>query len=153
MIVYELGCGNDHRFEGWFASADDYRKQTNTKLLTCPLCGDERISRLPHAAHVARSAEAPREQSGPEPRKARGLPHQYANLGAELLASVIEKVLEKTEDVGRAFPEEARKIHYGEAPERHIRGTASTKEVDALRDEGIEVVALPVPPHRLAKTH
>ena len=66
---------------------------------------------------------------------------------------MIDKVLENTEDVGRAFPEEARKIHYRETPERHIRGTASTKEVEALRDEGIEVVALPVPPHRLSKTH
>ena len=61
--------------------------------------------------------------------------------------------IETTIDVGRAFPEEARKIHYGEAPERQIRGVASTKEVEALRDEGIEVVALPVPPHRLSKTH
>lgn len=152
MIVYELGCGNDHRFEGWFASADDYTQQTHSKLLSCPLCGDERIGRLPHASHVGKAAEA-REQPGTDTKRPKGLPHHYANLGAELLATVIEKVLEKTEDVGRAFPEEARKIHYGEAPERHIRGTASTKEVDALRDEGIEVVALPVPPHRLAKTH
>ena len=66
---------------------------------------------------------------------------------------LIDKVLENTEDVGRAFPEEARKIHYREAPERHIRGTASTKEVEALREEGIEVVALPVPPHRMSRTH
>jgi hypothetical protein len=83
----------------------------------------------------------------------RGVPRHYANLGAELLSNLIDKVIENTEDVGRAFPEEARKIHYHEAPERHIRGTASNKEVEALREEGIEVVALPVPPHRLSKTH
>ena len=152
MIVYDLGCGNDHRFEGWFASADDYNEQTKSKLLSCPLCGDERIARVPHASHLSTSSEAPAPQTPPA-KGGRALPSQYANLGAELLATVIEKVLENTEDVGRAFPEEARKIHYREVPERHIRGTASNKEVEALREEGIEVVALPVPPHRLSKTH
>ena len=151
MIVYNLGCSNEHRFEGWFSSADDYASQTKSKLLVCPVCGDERVSRLPHAAHVSTgAAEKPAQTSAALKKAAQ---QHYANLGAELLANVIEKVLEKTEDVGRAFPEEARKIHYREAPERHIRGTASTKEVEALRDEGIEVGALPVPPHRLGKTH
>jgi hypothetical protein len=151
VIVYNLGCSNEHRFEGWFSSADDYARQTKSKLLVCPMCGDERVSRLPHAVHVSTSA-AERPANAPAAPK-KGSPQYYANLGAELMANVIEKVLEKTEDVGRAFPEEARKIHYREAPERHIRGTASTKEVEALRDEGIEVVALPVPAHRLGKTH
>ena len=149
MIVYNLGCSNEHRFEGWFSSADDYARQTKSTLLVCPTCGDERVSRLPHAAYVSTSAA---EKPTPAAAK-KGTPQYYANLGAELLANVIEKVLENTDDVGRAFPEDARKIHYREAPERHIRGTASTKEVEALRDEGIEVVALPVPPHRLGKTH
>ncbi|HEX2826042.1 MAG TPA: DUF1178 family protein [Burkholderiales bacterium] len=157
MIVYNLGCSNEHRFEGWFASADDYARQTQSKLLVCPMCGDERVSRLPHASYVSKgSAErAPSAQASKAPAAApkKGSPQYYANLGAELLQTVMEKVLENTEDVGRAFPEEARKIHYKEAPERHIRGTASTKEVEALRDEGIEVVALPVPPHRMGKTH
>jgi hypothetical protein len=74
-------------------------------------------------------------------------------MGSELLAKVVEHIISQTEDVGTAFPEEARKIHYREAPERRIRGTASRDEVDALRDEGIEVVALPVPAHRQGKTH
>lgn len=151
MIVYDLGCANDHRFEGWFSSPEDFKEQTKSKLLSCPLCGDERISRLPHASHVSTGvAERPSARAAPT---AKGMPRQYANLGAELIGNLIEKVLENTEDVGRAFPEEARKIHYHEAPERHIRGTASTKEVEALREEGIEVVALPVPPHRMSKTH
>lgn len=151
MIVYDLGCTNDHRFEGWFSSAADFDSQTKSRQLTCPMCGDERISRVPHVPYVSTGAAERPAPSGE--RATKGVPHQYANLGAELLANVMEKVLENTEDVGRAFPEEARKIHYREAPERHIRGTASNKEVDALRDEGIEVVALPVPPHRLSKTH
>jgi hypothetical protein len=155
VIVYNLGCGNEHRFEGWFSSADDYEQQTVSKLLSCPLCGDAQIARLPHASHVSTGMveRAPEHAPAESNPRAKGLPHQYANLGAELLAKVIDKVLENTTDVGRAFPEEARKIHYREAPERQIRGTASNKEVQALREEGIEVVALPVPPHRLSRTH
>jgi hypothetical protein len=149
VIVYNLGCANDHRFEGWFSSADDYEQQTSSKLLSCPMCGNARISRLPNAPYVSTAAERPAES----PPAVKGVPHQYANVGAELLAKLVDKVIESTVDVGRAFPEEARKIHYHEAPERHIRGVASNKEVDALREEGIEVVALPVPPHRLSKTH
>ncbi|HYC48825.1 MAG TPA: DUF1178 family protein [Burkholderiales bacterium] len=152
MIVYNLGCANDHRFEGWFSSADDYSHQLKAKLLSCPLCGDACISRMPHAPYVS-TGSTERHTQQEQAATPKGLPHQYANLGAELLESLVDKVLESTEDVGRAFPEEARKIHYREAPERHIRGTASNKEVEALRDEGIEVVALPVPPHRLSKTH
>lgn len=151
MIVYELGCGNEHRFEGWFSSSDDFAQQLESKLLSCPLCGNEHVARVPHASYVStRPTERPAQEQSSPPK---GLPHQYANLGTELLANLVDRVLESTEDVGRAFPEEARKIHYREAPERHIRGTASSKEVEALRDEGIEVVALPVPPHRLSKTH
>ena len=150
MIVYNLGCSNDHRFEGWFGSAADYERQAEAKLVSCPLCGDVKISRLMHAARVNTGAPEPKPEGG-KPQK--GVPYQYANLGSEVLAKIIDKVIETTEDVGRAFPEEARKIHYNEAPERHIRGTASAKEVEALREEGIEVVALPVPPHRLSKTH
>jgi hypothetical protein len=150
VIVYNLGCANDHRFEGWFSSADDYEQQTSSKLLSCPMCGNARISRLPNAPYLSTAAERPAESPPPA---VKGVPHQYANVGAELLAKLVDKVIESTVDVGRAFPEEARKIHYHEAPERHIRGVASNKEVEALREEGIEVVALPVPPHRLSKTH
>jgi hypothetical protein len=81
------------------------------------------------------------------------VPQQYANVSPEMVAKVIEHIVKNTEDVGAKFPEEARKIHYNEAPERHIRGTASAKDVESLRDEGIEVVSLPLPPHLTAKTH
>ena len=81
MIVYNLGCANDHSFEGWFSSADDFERQTTSKLLSCPLCGNGRISRLPHAPYVNTPAERPAEASPP----GKGVPHQYANVGAELL--------------------------------------------------------------------
>lgn len=151
MIVFELGCENHHRFEGWFASSEDFERQLNEKLLSCPLCGNGKITRLPHASYVntvsdGRAASARRKSDA-------GAPQQYANLGSEILARLIDHVIETTEDVGRAFPEEARKIHYQEAPERHIRGTASPREVEALKEEGIDVVALPIPPHRLGRPH
>lgn len=146
MIVYELGCANKHRFEGWFASSQDFDRQVEAQLLTCPLCGDGKIARLPHASYVNTGAA---ESTSKSPK----VPKHYANLGAEVLAKLIDHIIENTEDVGADFPEEARKIHYGEADERHIRGTASAQEVDALKDEGIEVAALPVPPHRIGRSH
>ncbi len=152
MIVYNFGCANDHRFEGWFASLAEYERQSESKLLSCPLCGSEDVSRLAHAPHVSTGAtqrQEPASSGAPAP----GRPQQYANMTAEFMSNVIDTLLEKTVDVGRAFPEEARKIHYNEAPERAIRGTATTREVEALRDEGIEVMSLPLPPHRLVKAH
>jgi hypothetical protein len=149
MIVFNLGCENSHRFEGWFASSEDFERQVDGKLVACPLCGNANIARLPNAAHV---------KSGAKERPARAEPRvvpsqQYANMGSEVLAKLVEHIIENTEDVGAAFPEEARKIHYREAPERRIRGTASRDDVDALKEEGVEVVALPLPAHRTGKTH
>jgi hypothetical protein len=149
MIVFDLGCANHHRFEGWFDSSEDYERQLGQRLLACPLCGNAEVARLPNATHIKSAAkERPARVESASPA-----PQQYSNVGGELLAKVVEQIISQTEDVGTAFPEEARKIHYQEVPERRIRGTASREEVDALRDEGIEVMALPVPGHRLGKTH
>ena len=148
MIVFNLVCENSHRFEGWFASSEDFERQVDGKLVTCPLCGNSSIARLPHAAHVRSGAKE-------RPARAEAAPsaQQYANMDGEVLAKLIQRIIEKTEDVGAAFPEEARRIHYREAPERRIRGTASRDEVEALKEEGVEVVALPLPAHRAGKTH
>lgn len=150
VIVFDLSCGNKHRFEGWFASNEDFERQLNDKSLTCPLCGNGAVVRLPHASYVNSGG---REQPEGARKNSARAPAQYANLDSEALAKLIDHVIETTEDVGATFPEEARKIHYREAPERHIRGTASPREVEALKDEGIEVVALPIPAHRLGKAH
>ncbi len=151
MIVFDLGCDNDHRFEGWFSSSTDFERQQKENLLSCPLCGSPHINRLLTAARLntSHAAAAVREQA--EPAAAGGA--QYANFDAARMLKLISHIVDSTEDVGKAFPEEARKIHYKESPERHIRGTASAQEVDALRDEGIDIVALPVPEHLAGKTH
>lgn len=149
MIVFDLGCGNSHRFEGWFASSEDFERQRAGKLITCPLCGNANVARVPHASRI----NTGRGERAPRAEPAKGGPQQYANVGSEVLEKLIDYVIEHTEDVGAAFPEEARKIHYHETSERKIRGTASREEVEALKEEGIEVVALPIPPHRLGKAH
>jgi len=150
MIVFDLGCDNDHRFEGWFASSEDFERQQKDNLLSCPLCGSPHINRLLTAARLntGRAERSMRDEQAGDRKSA-----QYANFDAARMLKLISQIVENTEDVGRAFPEEARKIHYQESPERHIRGTASPREVDALRDEGIEIVALPVPEHLANKSH
>ncbi len=148
MIVYELGCAGGHRFEGWFASGAEFERQRDAKLLVCPMCNNDAIERVPHASYVNRGAA---EKVRPRPGARAGT--HYANVDAEALAKLVDAIIESTDDVGSAFPEEARRIHYREAPERHIRGTASPQEVEALREEGIDVVAVPLPLHGHGKTH
>lgn len=147
MIVFELGCDNKHRFEGWFSSSEDFERQSAENLLACPMCGSDKIVRVPHAPYVNTG------NVEPAAKPAAGAPRHYANFDTDMLARMVDRIIETTEDVGAAFPEEARKIHYQEAPERRIRGTASIREVDALKEEGIEVVALPIPLHRAGRTH
>jgi hypothetical protein len=151
VIVFDLGCENNHRFEGWFSSSDDFEKQLNRKLISCPFCSNGNVVRLPHATHI-RSGAKPRPEPAEATRENRE-GQQYANVGKDILAKLIEQIIEHTEDVGAAFPEEARKIHYQETPERRIRGTASQEEVEELVDEGIEVVPLPIPSYRTGKSH
>jgi hypothetical protein len=149
VIVFNLGCENSHRFEGWFTSSEDFERQLGDKLVACPMCGNANIARLPHAAHVKTATKERPTRSG----RAGGNSQQYANVGIEALARLVDHIIENTEDVGAAFPEEARKIHYRETAERRIRGTASRDEVEALKEEGVEVVALPIPAHRAMKPH
>jgi hypothetical protein len=141
MIVFELACTADHRFEGWFGSVDDFARQEAVGLLTCPLCGTSGVRRLPSAKVRTTSAAEP----VPEP-KAPDAPAVARPTAEVTLASVVREILARTEDVGRRFPEEARRIHYEEVPPRPIRGQATAQEAQDLADEGIPVVSLPIPP-------
>ena len=137
MIVYDLICGHQHRFEGWFASADDFARQRKRTLIRCPLCDDAAIERRPSANVQVGRAAAPAEdraEDGKEVAVAGGDGH---------VLKVMRRLIAETENVGRAFPEEARKIHYEEAPKRGIRGQATPDEAEALRDEGIDFMSLP----------
>jgi len=132
VIVLNLECSHAHGFEGWFASADAFETQNSAGQVACPICGSIEIRRMPNAPYV-------RTHSA---RKAPEAPSTEVQLAR--LVSSLREAAGKAEDVGKAFAEEARRIHYGESPERSIRGQASGEEIVALVDEGISV--LPVPP-------
>jgi hypothetical protein len=138
MKVLNLRCAGDHRFEGWFASEDDFTAQAAGTGIACPLCGSTEINRLPSAPRLNVSRHA---AVAPEAEPAQTM---QMTLQSQWLR-VVRQVMSATEDVGDRFAEEARRIHYGEVEERGIRGRASSEDAEALREEGIAVVALPLP--------
>lgn len=140
MKVLNLRCAHDHRFEGWFASEDDAQSQISRELVQCPVCGDHAVSRLPSAPRLNLSGAG-----GDKPARAAAEGDTAPVSLQSLYLQAVRQVLAKTEDVGERFAEEARRIHYEEAPERGIRGTASPDEVRALADEGIDTFPLVVP--------
>ena len=141
MKVLNLRCAHEHVFEGWFASDEDFLSQAERGLVTCPLCADKTILRLPSAPrlNVSRQREAPPV----EPTPNAGAPAHQAQQAKWLRA--VRNMMASTEDVGERFPEEARRIHYGEIEGRPIRGRASPADAEALREEGIEVMSVAVP--------
>lgn len=169
MKVLNLRCANGHGFEGWFGSEDDFMDQNGRTAIECPLCGDHVISRMPSAprlnlntsrgsgeppaapssapASSGASAAAPASNKAPAGREPAEAQVQAA-LPADLQAAWLQTVrhlMDNTEDVGGRFAEEARRMHYGEEPQRGIRGQASPEEREALRDEGIETMSIPLP--------
>lgn len=140
MKVLDLRCANGHGFEGWFASEEDFLDQNGRGLVECPMCSDRVVTRMPSAPRLNLSGA---REPGPEPKRPATEP-AAADLQAMWMQAVRE-ILRQTEDVGERFVEEARRIHFGEAEERGIRGVATPQERQALRDEGIEVMALPLP--------
>ena len=136
MIVYDLTCSGGHAFEGWFDSGAEFDRQKAAGLVSCPVCDGVDVKRLPAAKVRVAKAQAPAPCASLTTRDA------IAGIAPELLAKLRE-VVRNTEDVGERFPEEARKIHYDEAPARSIRGKASREEAEALTEEGIDFSQLP----------
>ena len=141
MKVLDLVCAHEHRFEGWFASDDDEASQRERGLLVCPLCGDADVRRLPSAPRLNLGAAAPPRAAEPQTL---ALPAPD-DLQAQWLRAV-RQMIAHTEDGGERFAVEARRIHYGEVAQRGIRGQATPDDAEALREEGIEVMSLPLPP-------
>ena len=139
MKVLDLQCGQQHVFEGWFASEDDFLGQQGRGLVECPVCGD---------ASITKRLSAPRLNLGSVRAEASSTQEVVAagNTDTTLQAAwmaVARRIMADTDDVGDSFAEEARKIHYGETKERGIYGNASPDEAKKLLDEGIEVYAIP----------
>ena len=150
MKVYNLVCHHEHQFEGWFSSEADFLSQQSGGSLCCPICDTAEVRRLPSAPHIG--GRALQEQSQPEstvsePAQTIALSNaDHGQLEKQIQATfmnAMRDLVNKSEDVGSSFAEEARKIHYKETPERSIRGQTSADEVSALREEGIDVLALP----------
>jgi hypothetical protein len=138
MKVLNLQCRHAHAFEGWFASEDDFQGQLARGLVECPLCGDAEIAKMPSAPRLNLGAAEP-TQPRQEVMAARNPQLQAAWM------ELVQQVMANTEDVGERFAEEARKIHYGESDERGIRGQATREDTEALLEEGIGVLPLPIP--------
>ena len=134
MKVFNLRCANEHSFEGWFTSAEDFASQSQSGLLTCPLCGSAEVAKALSAPYLATSGGASEKRQAAMPTQAQ-IQAMFVKMARELAAN--------TENVGERFAEEARRIHYKEAPERGIRGVTTKDEADALGEEGINVVPLP----------
>jgi hypothetical protein len=137
MKVLNLQCTHRHSFEGWFSSEDDFQDQLGRGLVECPLCGDTAIVKMLSAPRL--NLGAAREEPKQEVMAAPDATLQAAWM------KMVRHVMASTEDVGERFAEEARRIHYGETQERGIRGQASVQETEALMEEGIGVLPLPIP--------
>ncbi|WP_213779031.1 DUF1178 family protein [Caballeronia sp. dw_276] len=148
MKVLDLKCSHDHRFEGWFASADEFESQLSRKLVACPVCSTTEVSRMPSAPRLNLSTTRSdrTEQSSDSNRATPVVPQQQAEPAIQARAlQLMREFLAKTENVGDRFAEEARRMHYDEAPARNIRGVATPEDAHALMEEGIDVMPLPVP--------
>ncbi|WP_419906650.1 DUF1178 family protein [Hoeflea sp.] len=135
MIKFNLICDKEHGFEAWFASNADFDAQQNSALIACPHCGSTAVDKALMAPSVstARSKEAPMQLAMNRNQKS----------AMDQLRKAVKAIRDNSEDVGERFPEEARKIHYGESEERGIIGQASPDDVKSLVDEGVNVAPLP----------
>ncbi len=133
MIRYRLHCVKGHEFEAWFSSSAAYDAQAQSQQVCCPECDGREVVKAVMAPNVAlRGVEL---GTADAQDKVPTVAHLMREVRRALLANAV--------DVGQRFPEEARKIHYGEAPPRGIAGTASGEEARALIEEGIEILMLP----------
>lgn len=158
MIVLNLLCDNGHHFEGWFASSEAFRSQLDDDLVQCAYCGTSAISQLPSGPHVRRGGadSASRDEGPSAPGCAvappRATPMQTVEpQAARQFFQQLATMARQAENVGERLPEEARRIHYKEAPARNIRGVATMEETRELLEEGILVLPAPVPPE--SETH
>ncbi|MCZ7561976.1 MAG: DUF1178 family protein [Burkholderiaceae bacterium] len=166
MKVFDLACEHDHRFEGWFGSTQAFDEQLGRGFVECPVCTSRAVRRMPSAPRLnLSSAPEPRpqaqsardmEEKGRKDQKDRK--DEKGQKGGEVAAAMptpqqlqalwmkmARHLAENTEDVGERFADEARRIHYNEAPERGIRGVATREQRAELEDEGIDVFSFPLP--------
>ena len=165
MKVLDLRCSRLHAFEGWFGSEDEFQDQSRRGLIACPLCADTAVQKMPSATRLNFGAHPPGASSAANATVAKavetsaGIPPDHAlqesvspgatttsidTAAQAVLLAALRQVIARTEDLGTRFAEEARRMHYGEAEARSIRGQASVREAVDLLEEGIEILPLPM---------
>jgi hypothetical protein len=154
VIRYNLICDKRHEFESWFADSAAYDKQAKRGLVSCPLCGSAKIEKAIMAPRLARTDKSgpimrPAEEAAPAPAEA---PTPVAMISPQerefrkKLKELRDHLTANADNVGKKFPEQARKMHYGEIEHRSIYGEASPQDAKDLHEEGIEFHPLPVLP-------
>jgi hypothetical protein len=154
MIRYNLVCDKNHEFESWFADSAAYDKQAKRKLVSCPVCGSAKVEK---AIMAPRLSSGKKERVTTMPVEAAEAPAQDAPAPVAMMSPQEQELRSKlkelrnhltknADNVGAKFPEEARKMHYGEAEHRSIYGVASPDEAKDLAEEGIEFHPLPILP-------
>jgi hypothetical protein len=130
LIVYSLQCANSHAFEGWFGSSAAFDEQAASGKLVCPMCNSRKVEKAPMAPAISGTKKS--TLTADEIKKMR-----------QFMSGMRKQIKDNADYVGKDFPEEARKIHYGETEERHIYGEATLKEAKDLIEEGVDVAPLP----------
>ena len=157
MIRYNLRCERGHAFESWFQSSAAYESQEKRKLVNCPACGSAKVERAIMAPQIVSKKGRDRDKEVPVPVAAAAPADTTASASTPLLMAqerelrsklkeLRDHIVKNADNVGERFPNEARKMHYGDIEHRPIYGEASPDEARSLIDEGIEVSPLPVLP-------
>lgn len=135
MLIYDLVCNGQHKFEGWFQSIEDYQSQLGSGLLCCPVCESPEVRKIPSASYINTGVSR-------SPSTSMSADKEVAS--AQSIESFRAFIEANSDNVGGRFSEEARKIHYGEVKQRNIHGTASLSEITELHEEGVKVLPLPI---------
>jgi hypothetical protein len=145
MVVYDLLCKKNHRFEGWFPSFEEFQKQASGGQVSCPTCGSTKIEKMAHACAVLTHKSEPQQKKERAPQEKAPSPTLTETEARELLLRLHHYVKENFEDVGSRFAEEARAIFHGNSEKRPIHGTSTHEEREELDEEGIPYTILPKP--------
>ncbi|RFB81309.1 DUF1178 family protein [Methylovirgula sp. 4M-Z18] len=146
MIKYSLICDKAHEFESWFASSEAFDKQVKRGLVTCPQCNSAKVAKAIMAPRIARTDNVTRQATPEAPQegaKPVALLDEKSVAMRAAMRELRQKIIENTDDVGKSFADEARKMHEGELPQRSIRGETTFDEARALIEDGIDVLPLP----------
>jgi hypothetical protein len=150
MIRYSLRCDRDHAFESWFQSSAAYDSQVRRKLVTCPACGSAKVEKAIMAPRIVgkkgREKAAPAVETAPAASESTSLMMAQERELRAKLKELRDHIVKNADNVGERFPNEARKMHYGDIEHRPIYGEASPEEARSLIEEGVEVSPLPVLP-------